>query len=400
MVNPINSNGNIARAARYQNSLFVAGNFTLMNGQARSNLAEIDLTTGDMTSFSPNVSGAVSDMFVFQDKLLIKGQFSSVDGISLPYGVVVFNLTTRQFSDPLISVTISKYGSVSNGSTITWVKYLPNSNSLVFSGLMSASQQATTRYGLFSINANSMVMSGIGSENQPFDYVQAMDVDQINDRLYYVRWNYNGIAGRQKVGSYNVSNIDSPSNYTWGMSINPSNSWIDSLNFCDSKIFAFGLRISAGTQNASGIATSNAVNGAAVSFDWNIYNNTFPGVAKLNRVFSFGNFIYVAGLFSHVTTAQAVRNSFYVRNKNTGDFVNETINFSFNRVVQAGSPSYVQLYIVNEVRDAIIVEDKLYLFGGNFLVDGVLENNAYGSPCMLALNADGTKIQKRIALLL
>ena len=65
------------------NSLYVAGDFAAMDGVTRNKAAALDLTTGALTAWNPDVSGpSVRDMVVVGNTMVLGGDFSSVGGVT------------------------------------------------------------------------------------------------------------------------------------------------------------------------------------------------------------------------------------------------------------------------------------------------------------------------------
>lgn len=68
-------------AVQADGKVLVGGEFTRIGGQARTNIARLDSTTGLADSFNPNVSGAVVSLAVQPDgKILVGGPFQNVGG--------------------------------------------------------------------------------------------------------------------------------------------------------------------------------------------------------------------------------------------------------------------------------------------------------------------------------
>ena len=61
-------------------TLYVAGDFTTLGGQARRNLAAVDLASGGVTPFAPNPDRRMWSMAIAGDLLVVGGQFYSIAG--------------------------------------------------------------------------------------------------------------------------------------------------------------------------------------------------------------------------------------------------------------------------------------------------------------------------------
>ncbi len=71
------------------NTLYVAGYFTNIGGAARNNLAALDLTTGNATSWNPNPNDQITSLTMFGDKLVIGGYFTTIGVKSQSYLAMV-----------------------------------------------------------------------------------------------------------------------------------------------------------------------------------------------------------------------------------------------------------------------------------------------------------------------
>lgn len=85
-------------------SVFVGGNFSSVNGQPRQNLAELNATSGSLTSFAPAINDGNLDITVIvraleisNSKLYVGGQFQRIDG-SLRSNLAAFDLPGRNLN--------------------------------------------------------------------------------------------------------------------------------------------------------------------------------------------------------------------------------------------------------------------------------------------------------------
>ncbi|MBO1031371.1 PKD domain-containing protein, partial [Tessaracoccus sp. SD287] len=65
-------------------TVYVAGQFTQINGTARSRVAALNATTGALRSWAPQVNGRVNSIVVKGNVVYVAGEFSAVNGISRP----------------------------------------------------------------------------------------------------------------------------------------------------------------------------------------------------------------------------------------------------------------------------------------------------------------------------
>jgi len=78
--------------------LYVGGGFTQIGGQARKNLAAVDLTTGAATNWNPSPSGAVFEIEVIGGRIYVGGAITAI-GLSGRSGAAAFDLATGALLD-------------------------------------------------------------------------------------------------------------------------------------------------------------------------------------------------------------------------------------------------------------------------------------------------------------
>ena len=83
----------------------------------RSNLMAYNVTTGEMTSFAPALNGSVKSLAAFGSTLYVAGQFTSIDGATR-YRAAAFNATTGTLLPfaPILNGTV--YGIAANADAI------------------------------------------------------------------------------------------------------------------------------------------------------------------------------------------------------------------------------------------------------------------------------------------
>ncbi|MFZ1689052.1 MAG: hypothetical protein WAU70_16645 [Flavobacteriales bacterium] len=65
---------------RYDNTLYMGGPFTSINGQPRNHLAAIDLTTAALLPWDPSPDGEVTHLAVFGNRIYVAGEFTTIAG--------------------------------------------------------------------------------------------------------------------------------------------------------------------------------------------------------------------------------------------------------------------------------------------------------------------------------
>lgn len=76
------TNGVIHTAVINGTTLYIGGNFTLVGGQARNNVASINLSTGNVNTWNPNANGTVYTITVQGAAAYLGGDFTTINGTS------------------------------------------------------------------------------------------------------------------------------------------------------------------------------------------------------------------------------------------------------------------------------------------------------------------------------
>ncbi len=82
----------------YNNILYVAGQFSEINGQPRNRLASFDINTGELTDWNPNPNGRVRTLARNETTLFAGGSFSSVNGVARAR-IAAFDLNTGELTE-------------------------------------------------------------------------------------------------------------------------------------------------------------------------------------------------------------------------------------------------------------------------------------------------------------
>ena len=117
------SNGVYAMAMN-GNTIFVGGNFGIMNAQPRNNLAAFDLTSGVVTAWNPNSGGEIRTIVTANNTVYVGGTFQSM-GMQTRHNVAAVDMLSGTLMgwNPDVwnpSFPSAAYALVTNGSTI-WI---------------------------------------------------------------------------------------------------------------------------------------------------------------------------------------------------------------------------------------------------------------------------------------
>lgn len=114
----LNNNGEVGTLIVYQNSLFIGGLFDSINQTFRRNIAQLNLTTGLLTSYNPIANLRVTAMHIVDNTLFIGGGFNLFNN-QIRYGLASVNLPAlilNSWSPLGISSSVS--GFTSNSKSI------------------------------------------------------------------------------------------------------------------------------------------------------------------------------------------------------------------------------------------------------------------------------------------
>jgi PKD repeat protein len=89
-------------------TVYVGGAFTQLNGATTNNLVQLSLATGQKTAFKvPSINGSVNDLALSGSRLFIGGQFTTVGGVAHG-GLATVNATTGAL-DPYMGVNVAQH---------------------------------------------------------------------------------------------------------------------------------------------------------------------------------------------------------------------------------------------------------------------------------------------------
>lgn len=115
-------NGYVTTSQQDEKTLYVGGNITgiMVNENpivTRNNLAEINLTDQLVTSWDPRPDGAVHDIIIYKDALIIAGQFKTINQLENKY-IVTLNKISKEIVEPNITTNQPVYALARNGNML------------------------------------------------------------------------------------------------------------------------------------------------------------------------------------------------------------------------------------------------------------------------------------------
>jgi hypothetical protein len=250
------------------NRIFVAGQFDYVNGQLRHNIAAVDSITGMLTSWDPNVTGAVHALSAHGDTLYIGGSFYQVGG---------------QVRNCIAAIKFS------TGAVIPWA---PHANGAVFTfgsrdsiiviGGDFSILGGQPRSYLAAINAN----TGVLTPWDPNSYLSIVRCVTLDDSMVYA-------------GGYGVEAIDRTSgSSSWYVS---AGDYVESIAISKGRIYAGGgFNGIGGTGNypQNGLASLEISTGAITSWDTYTDAGLYSPISLFFILYVSGDTLYTGGHFT------------------------------------------------------------------------------------------------------
>jgi len=306
--------------------LYVGGQFTNIDGQARNRLAALTASTGTSTSWNPNANSMVLSLAVGTGTVYAGGQFTTVGG------------QTRNRIAALSTSTGLATGWNPNASNI--VQALLYSNGTVYAGgdFLIIGGQSRSRVAALD------EVTGLASSWNPsaFSTVSAL---AWNAGLVFVGGTFNGIGG---IPRNNLAAFDIVSGQATGWDPNANNQ-VQALQLTPDAVYVGGNFTQVGGAIRNNVAALDLTNGLATAWDPNVDG-------QVSALSVAGGRVFLGGLFGNVG-GQPRGNLAAVDSVTAAvlPWIADTDNQVF--VVDASTP-------------------KVYVGGSFFDVNGVLRNNA------------------------
>lgn len=254
MTTSIDGNGYVLSMESYNGKVVLAGEFTSVNNTPVSSLVEIDIETGELTEWYPNVLYVIEDIDIHNDTLYIGGAIMEIDG-NERVSVAAFDLSTKQLTpwtahEDLNFTTNQRCRAlyVEDGVVYFQISYggglgIPSENTLVKSNIYDNSYETIVPLGYDGII--SLAMYGdtlfVGGRAYNGDYLRT----------------FNKHTGQEIPNAYNTAIGDQ--------------GYIYRLYVHDDKIFLSGAFYEIFNESRSGIAIIDLVNNELVDFGWDYW---------------------------------------------------------------------------------------------------------------------------------
>lgn len=400
MINQLNINGIVYASVVLGSKLYIVGSFTTVNGLVRNSFVEIDLSTGDPTSFAPSFDGAIYGIEVCASSLIMFGGFSHVNALSATSHIVVLDQLSMVFSDPISTLGLTDVSGTIPGNaptaSILQIKYHQNSGYAFIVGTFAFSRGAEIRKYLLTFNPTSWQLAPIDALMNNF-IIRTLDIDQSSGIMYYA--GYTRIGNTPTIASFNISNSLTITNGSW-LPPTPTQLGGGHILFSNNKVFLSSFNAGpAATINGiqyQGLMAFDSTTGAIDTSNWQLFKQVFQGEAYAKQINFLNGKYYVLGHFSSILSNGndgIQRPSIFLRNT-AGSFFGENIAFNGPAIISYINGSHFYQNEPDVINSGIFDGDKLHIFGYLPWVDGKPCNNHY------IMNANGTRIQQRAAVFL
>jgi len=289
------------------NTLFVGGYFLAINGQTREATASFDTTNGELTSWTPNISGGpyIYSMRVYgfaldsaNDLIYIGGKFRNTNGA--PSHLVRVNTSTGQ-EVPLSAQII--LGAAADDSVNALVLDAPNNILYLGGGFVSVGGEV--RNGIASINTSNgqvTTWNPIITGSLFNGRVNTLALDAVNDTIY-VGGYFNSVNGwainRLAAINTNSGALD-PWRHSLAGGLNTSNDrpvHTLSLNPSNNEIYVGGDKIVRGVFR-NRIAALDVTTGQPTSWGDGLLTGPDDSISAIEA--ATNGTVYIAGSFSSV----------------------------------------------------------------------------------------------------
>jgi len=248
--------------------VYVGGDFTVIGGQPRNRIAALDAVGGTVSDWDPSADGQVRALAVSGGTVFVGGGFHNIGGQPRNYIAAL---------------------DAANGTATAWnadagnefVLALAVSDGTVYA---SFSPFAASRIVALDVASGATALWSVTANN--FVYALA-----VSGGTVYVGGNFSSIAGQPRVG---IAALDAASGVATAW--NPSaNGGVAALAVSGSTLFAGGGFTSIGGQLRNRIAALEVVSGAATPWNPNASDNVWALGVSAGTVYAGGSFISVGG---------------------------------------------------------------------------------------------------------
>lgn len=140
----LNAQGLVVRASADGSRIYVGGDFTTVDGQARGHIAAFSTATGELLPWAPNIGGQVRALAVTPDLVYVGGNYPSANGSTRTH-LAAFRTTNAQMTDwaPAVAGT----------GGYVWAMVMSPDQSQVVVGGSFATLNGVAAYGMGALDA-------------------------------------------------------------------------------------------------------------------------------------------------------------------------------------------------------------------------------------------------------
>jgi hypothetical protein len=245
-VSSVSPGGGVRALARDGNRLYVGGRFEIVNGQPRGNLAVVDATTGALlTSFAPIVAGTIEKLEVFGTTLYVAGSFDAINGQARS-GLAAFAASTGALLPwaPGVTSRIVRDFAITDGTT------------------MIAVGADVRRFDINTGAALPLVAPG-------FTAAPLFEVEVIDDSIVVVGGTFTTLTSNgQTIERAHLVAFNPATGEVSAWAPNPSEP-VDAMDTLGTTLYVGGSFARVGTDVRGGAAAFNMSGGAGTLLSWN-----------------------------------------------------------------------------------------------------------------------------------
>lgn len=264
--------GSIYSMTAVDNTLYVAGYFTSIGGQARANLAALNITTGAVTSWAPQGNNTAYAIAYTAGHFYAGGDFTSVNSV-YRNAVAALDATTGKVTNWAPKLDGNVHGMAVKGDTV-----------IIAGEFFNVGDSA--RHWLAGIDSATGIATGWNP--QLFGRVYSIDVSGSN---IYLGGNFSSIGGTDK---YDVAAINADNNTVlpFSVDLNQSlNTVINGIKISGQTLYIWGAFHSVGDSTRNNIVAVDTATGKPTRW------NPAPD-ATVNALAVSGTDVYIAGYFA------------------------------------------------------------------------------------------------------
>ncbi|MFC3908261.1 hypothetical protein ACFORL_04120 [Legionella dresdenensis] len=346
-------------------TLYVGGLFTSIGGQTRNRLAALDASTGQATSWNPNVTGSeVTTMTKLGGTVYIGGLFTQV-GSDSRTNIAAIDAVSG-------AVTASWLNNPANGQVVTLI----NDGALIYAGGAYSTIGGAARTRVAALDP----VTGVATAWAPTVNNAVLALAIGGGKVYLGGW-FNAVGGQTRNRIAAVDQITGAVDMAWNPDVTGPSSTVYAMHLHNSKLYFGGVFTAVTGQPRNYFAAVDASTGNLLP--WNPNANS-----EGTTLASYNSIVYIGGRFTSLGGQS--RSNLAAINANDGT-LNTAWNPGANNIVYALLANGSQVYvggdfttISGQLRNRIAVLDAASGTAGSW--------NPYADNSIRAFAANGAII--------